>query len=119
MKSDTPHEKTEDLPDGTALALLSRPTSVKRADAGNAEPLEVRIVEYPHSGGQPARLVTTLLDRERYPADELIELYHDRWDLEIAFDELKTPTLDRAEALRSRSAPRLNPMPLTWRIWSP
>lgn len=102
MKSDTPHDKTEDLPDGTALALLSRPTSVKRADAENAEPLEVRIVEYQHSGGQPARLVTTLLDHERYPADELIELYHDRWDLEIAFDELKTHMLDRAEALRSR-----------------
>ena len=31
-------------------------------------------------------------------------LYHERWELELGFDELKTQLLDRHEALRSKSA---------------
>lgn len=32
-------------------------------------------------------LGTTLLDHERYPADELAELYRQWWEIELAFDE--------------------------------
>jgi IS4 transposase len=35
-------------------------------------------------------LVTTLLDGERYPVDELAELYHRRWEIETNFAHLKT-----------------------------
>ena len=41
------------------------------------------------------------------PAADLAALYHDRWELELAFDELKTHTLDRAEALRSKAPARV------------
>src|SRR5262245_5318513 len=41
------------------------------------------------------------------PAAELAALYHERWELELAFDELKTHTLDRAEALRSKAPARV------------
>jgi hypothetical protein len=52
-------------------------------------------------------LLTSLLDPVTYPAAELIALYHERWERELAFDELKTHTLDRAEALRSKAPARV------------
>ena len=44
----------------------------------------------------------SLTDHEEYDAQELVELYHERWEIEIAFDELKTHMLQRKECLRSR-----------------
>ncbi|MFC9932220.1 transposase [Streptomyces sp. NPDC127190] len=32
---------------------------------------------------------TSLLDTEQYPAEELIPLYRHRWEIELAFDEIK------------------------------
>jgi hypothetical protein len=40
------------------------------------------------------RLVTTLLDEHRYPATELIALYHQRWEIETAYLALKHTLLD-------------------------
>lgn len=48
------------------------------------------------------RLVTTLLDPDHYPATELLELYHQRWDIETAFLALKH-TLIRGRVLRSQT----------------
>ena len=39
------------------------------------------------------RLATTLLDPDRYPAAELIRLYHERWEIETAYLELKSSIL--------------------------
>jgi hypothetical protein len=47
-------------------------------------------------------LVTSLLDPKKYPAKELICLYHQRWEEEIAFNEIKQ-TLHAGEVLRSQS----------------
>ena len=44
-----------------------------------------------------------MTDAEAYPAKELVALYHERWELEIAYDELKTHMLHREEAIRSRT----------------
>lgn len=46
-------------------------------------------------------LVTTLLDWQRYPAQEILQAYLHRWRLEMCLDDLKT-TL-QMEMLRSRS----------------
>ncbi len=39
------------------------------------------------------RLVTTLTDEKRYPADELVRLYHQRWEIETSYLELKSTLL--------------------------
>jgi len=44
-----------------------------------------------------------LLDPIAFPADELRELYHERWELELGFDEVKTDLLERQEAIRSKT----------------
>jgi hypothetical protein len=50
--------------------------------------LVVRIVTTERKGYRPVRLVTSLLDPEAYPAEELAELYHHRWHIETFFREL-------------------------------
>ena len=46
------------------------------------------------------RLVTTLTDEKRYPAGELVELYHRRWEIETSYLELKS-TLGGGRVLRA------------------
>lgn len=48
------------------------------------------------------RLVTTLLDEHRYPATELIALYHQRWEIETTYLALKHTILD-GHVLRSHT----------------
>jgi len=54
----------------------------------------VRVIEYRLEGVEGAeplyRLATTILDHEMAPVAELAALYHERWEIETAFDELKT-----------------------------
>jgi hypothetical protein len=48
------------------------------------------------------RLATTLTDPHRYPASELITLYHERWEIETAYLELKSSILG-GRVLRART----------------
>jgi len=64
---------------------------------------ELRAIHYKRRGFPRATLLTSLLDPELYPAKELIALYHERWETELGYDEVKTHMLDREEAIRSRS----------------
>ena len=72
------------------------------------ETIRARAIGYQRRGFRPQTLLTSLLDPELYPAAEIVELYHERWDLEIGFDEIKTHTLERSEAhLRSKAPDRV------------
>lgn len=70
-------------------------------------PIPVRVIEYtlpgvPH-GEASYRLVTTILDPARGPAEELATLYHERWEMETAFDEFKTHLRGAQRVLRSKT----------------
>ena len=86
------------LRDGSFLAKLSpSPRHRERDDGG----LEVRIIEYTFDdsgrpgSGETHRLLTTLLDERQHPAKDLIVLYHERWEQELADDELQTHQRER------------------------
>jgi len=85
------------LPDGSFLSVLG---SVK-----------VRIIEcqitIATSAGRRSgtyRLATTLLDHRQHPAFELVKLYHQRWEIESAYFEIKKTMLGR-RVLRARTLP--------------
>ncbi len=75
--------------------------------SANRRPLPVRVVEYTLPGVPKAetsyRLVTTILEPARAPADELAALYHERWEIETAFDEFKTHLRGPQRVLRSKT----------------
>jgi len=86
--------------DGSYLSWLMR-----RGDPASA--ITVRVIEYalPNADGELTRyrLVTSLLDEKRAPALELAALYHERWEVEGVFAELKTRLLHRRRVLRSKT----------------
>ncbi len=47
------------------------------------------------------RLLTSLLDPDRYPAGELVRIYHERWQAETTYFSIKATMLD-GRVLRSR-----------------
>lgn len=67
----------------------------------------VRVIDYRLEGVPAAepiyRLVTTILDHETAPAHELAALYHERWEIETALDELKTHLRGARIVLRSKT----------------
>jgi len=92
---------------GDHLVDLQRSHATRAAHPTLPATLRVRAVRVHHRGFRPYLLFTSLLDPLAYPAAELVALYHERWELELTFDEVKTHTLERAEALRSQAPPRV------------
>jgi len=66
-----------------------------------------RAIRYRRKGFRPRILLTSLLDPKAFPASEIVELYHERWELEVGYDEIKTHALERLESLRSESPDRI------------
>ncbi len=62
-----------------------------------------RAITYRKRGFPERTLLTSMGDAERFPAAGIIALYHERWELELGNDEIKTHLLDRQEAIRSRT----------------
>jgi Transposase DDE domain len=95
----------ERLPDGSYLSRLYASPKHRRHDDGG---VTVRVVDYRLEGVPGAeplyRLVTTLLDPAAAPAAELAALYHERWESEGAFAELKVSLPGERLMLRSRRA---------------
>ncbi len=90
-----------------ALVEITLSRKLRRANQDLPETLLVRAVRYQRRGFLPQTLLTSLLDPRVYPATEIAALYHERWELELGFDEIKTHTLEREEALRSRAPERV------------
>jgi hypothetical protein len=63
----------------------------------------MRAIRYRRPGFRTQTLLTSLTDARRFPADEIRELYHERWEIELGYDEVKTDMLDRQEAIRSKT----------------
>jgi hypothetical protein len=69
--------------------------------------IALRVIDYRLEGiegSEPIyRLATTILDPDKAPAHELAALYHERWEIETAFDELKTHLRGARIVLRSKT----------------
>jgi Insertion element 4 transposase N-terminal/Transposase DDE domain len=93
------------LDDGSFLSVM-QPSGVGRAQAAQ-QAITVRVIEYALPGladAQPRyRLLTTLLDPVLAPVMELAALYHQRWEIEAVFDELKTHLRQTRRVLRSKT----------------
>ena len=94
------------LDDGSFLSEIRPSKGPARKDNNTA--VTVRVIEYtlPRTKGEETRyrLLTTLLDGNAAPALELAAIYHERWEVESVFDELKTPLHQRRRVFRSKTA---------------
>ena len=92
------------LPDGS---YLSRIYVSERDWRHQTHGVVVRVINYRLEGIADAepiyRLVTTVLDPTAAPAEEMAALYHERWEIETALDELKTHLRGAKIVLRSKT----------------
>ena len=92
------------LPDGS---YLSRIYPSERDWRHKTNGVTVRVIDYRLEGVAEAepiyRLLTTLVDHGVAPAHELAALYHERWEIETALDELKTHLRGARIVLRSKT----------------
>nr|WP_258308696.1 transposase [Streptomyces sp. NWU339] len=99
----SPHLRRREAHGGLARRDLSDPDEPRRAAALPSGRVTVRVIDYRVDGGETVRLLTDLLDPEAGPAEELAVLYHERWEVESAYRQLKTYQWGKAEVLRSVS----------------
>jgi hypothetical protein len=93
----------ETLSDGSYLSTIYPSTKARRKQAGG---IRVRVLEYQledHPQKPSYRLLTTLLDAQKDPAGTLAALCPERWEIECAFDELKTHLRGGRVVLRSKT----------------
>jgi len=104
MKKNMRMAREKPLPDGSYLShVYPSERDWRHQTNGTA----LRVIDYRLEGVEGAeplyRLATTILDPDKAPAEELAALYHQRWEIETAFDELKTHLRGAKIVLRSKT----------------
>jgi hypothetical protein len=106
VKSNTVLRPIRRLADGSYLAKIYPSEADRRRDMRG---LAVRVIEYTHDdpnrpdAGERHRLITDLTKQDDLPAHEAPLVYHERWEQELAFDEIKTHLSARAIPIRSKT----------------
>ena len=104
MKKNMRMASEKRLPDGS---YLSRVYPSERDWRHKTNGQVLRVIDYRLEGIEDSepiyRLATTILDAAKAPAGELAALYHERWEIETAFDELKTHLRGAKIVLRSKT----------------
>lgn len=120
IKSNNVFVPLQILPDGSFISVMPTPAegirhSVARAKGKTlAAPPQghiVRVIEYDvtvtaidgTTRSEPFRLITTILDPQEAPAKDLATLYHERWEIENGYQEMKTRLRGAEFILRSKS----------------
>jgi len=102
-KSNTKFRSIRSLGKGDELVEFEVRDEARRKDPSLPTHFDARAIRYQRKGYPPQLLLTSLVDEKRYPADEIRALYHERWEIELGFGELKTDMLERLETIRSKS----------------
>ncbi len=97
--------REQQLPDGSYLTRIYANQNGQRA---HRDGHQVRVIEYQLDDGvsdpeQRYRLLSTILELEHAPGGELGVLYHERWEIENALDELKVHQRGPRVVLRSKN----------------
>jgi hypothetical protein len=106
-KKNTRWRELERLGKDDYLVEMKVSTFARRKNPSLPTTWEARAIRYCLPGFQPQWLLTSMLDSQAYPASEIVALYHERWEIEHCYDEVKTEMLDREETIRSRNPERV------------
>ena len=104
-KKNTKWKVIERYSETDSLVEMRVPPRTRAKDPTLPATWRARAIHYQIRGFRPATLLTSLVDYNRYPAEELVGLYCERWEHEQAYDELKTEMLAAEATLRSKTPP--------------
>ena len=106
VKSNTVLTPLQRLVDGSFLAKIYPSPRDRDHDRHG---FLVRVIEYTHDDphrpgmGERHRLITDILNPNDLPAQEAPLVYHERWEEELTFDEIKTHLNGRRVPIRSQT----------------
>lgn len=104
-RKDLSYRTCEELGPGDRIVEVKVSTRARQQDPTLPKTYRARALTYRPPGGAEQVLLCSLLDAETYPAAEIAALYHERWEIELGYDEIKTEVLLQEESLRSQSPP--------------
>lgn len=102
-KANTKYTIERRLGRGDELVSFTVSSEARRKDPTLPTHFQARAIRYQRKGYKPQILLTSLVDERQYPADEVRALYHERWEIELGFGEIKTDMLERLETIRSKT----------------
>jgi hypothetical protein len=103
-KSKMSYTIVKELGERDSIVELTIPSKQRKLDPSLPRTVRVRLVEYTLRGFRGTYLLlTSLTDAAEVSASELIRLYHERWEVETAYSEVKVRMLEREETIRSKS----------------
>lgn len=102
-KTTTKWTVIEQLGPGDDLVEFEVSKQARTLDPTLPRTFRARAVRYQRKGFTPQTALTSLLDPVAYPAREIAAMYHERWEIELGYDEIKTEMLGSEPTLRSKS----------------
>lgn len=102
-RSDLASTRIERFAAGDELVELTVSREARQKDPTLPATWRMRAIRYRRRGFKPQLLLTSMLDPKRFPAAEIVALYHERWEIELGYNEVKRVMLAREETTRSKS----------------
>jgi hypothetical protein len=102
-KSTTRYRVLKHLGKNDDLVEFDVSSQARAYDPSLPKTFTARVVRYEKKGFKPQTLVTSLTDHKAFPASQIVAVYHERWELELGYDEMKTKMLNREESIRCKS----------------
>lgn len=88
-------------PDDTQIELTSSPQALNKWP-GLPATLDARLVTKTIKG-KPVQILTSMVDKKRFPASDIVDLYGHRWEIELGYREMKQYMLQNRLTLRSKT----------------
>lgn len=103
-KSRTKWEVIESFGRLDKLVRLKVSPEARAKDPTLPKTLVARAVGYRHPDSKQQQwLLTSLMDSKKFSAKDIVAVYHERWEIELSYDEIKTHMLQSEMTLRSRT----------------
>ncbi len=107
-KSSTKWRVLKRFSENDELVEMKVSKTARSKDPSLPETWTARAIHYQRKGYPPRTLLTSLLDPILFCAKEIVGLYHERWEIELGYGEVKTKMLNSTnQPLRSKSPQRV------------
>jgi hypothetical protein len=102
LKKSSQYEVIQRLGRQDAIVSLSTSPQARKQWPGLSERLTARHLSKTLKG-KVCQILTSMADPLRFPSDEIVELYSQRWEIELGFREMKQTLLSSSYTLRSKT----------------
>ena len=99
-RSNIVYEVIEEYSEGDALICCKVSPQARNKNPSLPEQWKLRMVTYEYE--ETRKTILTSLPQSEYKAEDIAQLYHERWEIEISFRDIKSSMLQNELTLRSK-----------------